>query len=111
MARNTFEMLSACDVTWAGSFLEFQKTNIFYTEYDGLHLFRRPLVDGCIRYGPEDYRSTEPGHVAELISRGSLLEVHGKLQREGDVQHVIAQRLINLSALLGELVVASRNFH
>jgi error-prone DNA polymerase len=40
-----------------------------------------------------------------------LLEVHGKLQREGDVQHVIAQRLTDLSALLGELVVASRNFH
>jgi error-prone DNA polymerase len=40
-----------------------------------------------------------------------LLEVHGKLQREGDVQHVIAQRLINLSSLLGDLVVASRNFH
>jgi error-prone DNA polymerase len=40
-----------------------------------------------------------------------LLEVHGKLQREGDVQHVIARRLTNLSAMLGELTVASRNFH
>jgi len=40
-----------------------------------------------------------------------LLEVHGKLQREGDVQHVIAERLVNLSPLLGDLVVASRNFH
>jgi DNA polymerase III alpha subunit len=40
-----------------------------------------------------------------------LLEVHGRLQREGDVQHVIAQRLTNLSALLGDLVVESRNFH
>jgi error-prone DNA polymerase len=40
-----------------------------------------------------------------------LLEVHGKLQREGDVQHVIAQRLTNLSSLLGDLVVTSRNFH
>jgi error-prone DNA polymerase len=40
-----------------------------------------------------------------------LLEVHGKLQREGDVQHVIAQRLTNLSSLLGELVVVARNFH
>ncbi len=39
-----------------------------------------------------------------------LLEVHGKLQREGDVQHVIAERLVNLSALLGDLTVASRNF-
>ena len=40
-----------------------------------------------------------------------LLEVQGKLQREGDVQHVIAQRLTDLSALLGDLSVASRNFH
>jgi error-prone DNA polymerase len=40
-----------------------------------------------------------------------LLEVRGKLQREGDVQHVIAQRLTNLSAMLGDLTVASRNFH
>jgi DNA-directed DNA polymerase III PolC len=40
-----------------------------------------------------------------------LLEVHGKLQREGDVQHVIAQRLTNLSSMLGDLAVASRNFH
>jgi error-prone DNA polymerase len=40
-----------------------------------------------------------------------LLEVRGKLQREGDVQHVIAQRLTNLSSMLGDLVVASRNFH
>jgi DNA-directed DNA polymerase III PolC len=40
-----------------------------------------------------------------------LLEVHGKLQREGDVQHVIAQRLTNLSSMLGGLEVASRNFH
>jgi error-prone DNA polymerase len=40
-----------------------------------------------------------------------LLEVEGELQREGDVQHVIAQRLTNLSAMLGDLTVASRNFH
>jgi DNA-directed DNA polymerase III PolC len=40
-----------------------------------------------------------------------LLEVHGVLQREGDVQHVIARQLTNLSSLLGDLQVASRNFH
>jgi error-prone DNA polymerase len=40
-----------------------------------------------------------------------LLEVHGELQREGDVQHVIARQLTNLSSLLGDLTVASRNFH
>jgi DNA-directed DNA polymerase III PolC len=40
-----------------------------------------------------------------------LLEVQGKLQREGDVQHIIAARLTNLSSLLGDLMVTSRNFH
>jgi error-prone DNA polymerase len=40
-----------------------------------------------------------------------LLEVCGQLQREGAVQHVIAQQLTNLSSMLGDLVVASRNFH
>jgi error-prone DNA polymerase len=40
-----------------------------------------------------------------------LLEVRGKLQREGDVQHIIAAKLTNLSSLLGDLVVVSRNFH
>ncbi|MGD0503461.1 MAG: error-prone DNA polymerase [Steroidobacteraceae bacterium] len=40
-----------------------------------------------------------------------LLEVRGQLQRDGDVLHVIARRLVNLSALLGGLVVESRNFH
>jgi error-prone DNA polymerase len=40
-----------------------------------------------------------------------LLLVQGKLQREGDVLHVVAQRLTDLSELLGDLVVASRNFH
>jgi len=40
-----------------------------------------------------------------------LLEVRGKVQREGDVLHVIAQRLTNLSELLGDLMVTSRDFH
>jgi error-prone DNA polymerase len=40
-----------------------------------------------------------------------LLEVRGKVQREGDVLHIVAQRLTNLSALLGQLMVSSRNFH
>jgi len=40
-----------------------------------------------------------------------LLLVRGRLQREGDVLHVIAQRLTNLSELLGDLDVTSRNFH
>ncbi|HXN80703.1 MAG TPA: error-prone DNA polymerase, partial [Steroidobacteraceae bacterium] len=40
-----------------------------------------------------------------------LLEVHGELQQQDGVMHVIARRLIDRSALLGELSTRSRDFH
>jgi DNA-directed DNA polymerase III PolC len=40
-----------------------------------------------------------------------LLEVQGELQRQDGVMHVIAKRLIDRSALLGELLTRSRDFH
>jgi hypothetical protein len=78
VARSTFEMLAACDGAWAHSFLKLQQTNVLYTEYQGLHIFRRPLVDGLIHYGPDDVDSTEPTDVAALIRHGDRLKVHGK---------------------------------
>ncbi|WP_321935214.1 error-prone DNA polymerase [Paraburkholderia sp. J8-2] len=41
----------------------------------------------------------------------SLLAVYGTWQREGDVRHLIAQRLVDMSHLLGDLVTESRDFH
>ncbi|HEY0767239.1 MAG TPA: OB-fold nucleic acid binding domain-containing protein [Steroidobacteraceae bacterium] len=40
-----------------------------------------------------------------------LLEVHGELQQQHGVTHLIARRLIDRSALLGELLTRSRDFH
>ncbi len=40
-----------------------------------------------------------------------LLEVHGKLQRQGEVLHVVADRLIDRTALIGSLRPRARNFH
>jgi error-prone DNA polymerase len=54
-------------------------------------------------------RVAEQQRAALLESR--LLLVRGTVQREGDVLHVIARRLTDLSQLLGDLLVASRNFH
>jgi len=54
-------------------------------------------------------RVADEQRAALLESR--LLEVRGALQREGDVLHVIAHRLTDLSVLLGGLVVESRDFH
>lgn len=40
-----------------------------------------------------------------------LMEVRGELQREGLVIHVIVQKMVDRSALLGELLTVSRDFH
>ncbi|HTR57964.1 MAG TPA: error-prone DNA polymerase [Casimicrobiaceae bacterium] len=46
----------------------------------------------------------------ELL-RSSLLTVYGTLEREGEVVHLIAGRLRDQTALLGNLVTRSRDFH
>jgi error-prone DNA polymerase len=46
-----------------------------------------------------------------ILLQATLMGVWGKLQREGDVLHVIAGRLEDHSLLLGRLAVRSRDFH
>jgi error-prone DNA polymerase len=53
-------------------------------------------------------RVAERQRRALLESR--LMGVHGVLQREGDVLHVVVSRLHDLSAMLGTLVARSRDF-
>lgn len=45
-----------------------------------------------------------------VVIGGRLLGVYGEVQREGEVVHVIARRLYDHSALLGDLVAPSRDF-
>ncbi len=40
-----------------------------------------------------------------------LLEVHGEIQHQDGIQHVIAKRLIDRSVWLGDLLTRSRDFH
>jgi error-prone DNA polymerase len=40
-----------------------------------------------------------------------LLGVRGTIERDGEVVHLVARRLDDLSALLGPLTAASRDFH
>jgi error-prone DNA polymerase len=53
--------------------------------------------------------------VAEIQRRplveSRLLEVHGKLQKQQEIMHVIVQRLIDRSALARGLITTSRDFH
>lgn len=46
----------------------------------------------------------------ELLG-ASLMGVEGTIEREGEVVHLVARRLIDHSALLGRLEMASRDFH
>jgi error-prone DNA polymerase len=45
------------------------------------------------------------------LLQAQLLEVHGELQREGEVMHVIAERMVDRSGWLGALRTSARNFH
>ena len=47
----------------------------------------------------------------ETLLRSRLLGVSGRLQKQDGVTHLIANRLFDYSALLGELVTRSRDFH
>ncbi len=46
-----------------------------------------------------------------LVLAGRLLEISGKIAREGRVIHVLASGLANYDALLGQLETRSRDFH
>ena len=46
----------------------------------------------------------------ELIG-SRLLAVHGEVQRQGSVVHILARRLEDMSALLGRLDTSSHDFH
>ena len=77
IARRTFEMLADCDDTWARSFLALQRTNILYTEYEGVYMFYPRLLDGSIHYGGK-FKPTERNELEALIRRGDRLAVRGK---------------------------------
>jgi len=47
----------------------------------------------------------------DALIQSRLLEVHGELQHQEGVCHLIAHRLIDRSVLLGELLTRSRDFH
>ena len=40
-----------------------------------------------------------------------LLGVRGRVQKEGEVLHVVAEKLHDYSGLLGDIVTQARNFH
>jgi error-prone DNA polymerase len=47
----------------------------------------------------------------QALIESRLLEVHGELQQQQGVSHLIAHRLIDRTALLGALMTRSRDFH
>jgi error-prone DNA polymerase len=46
----------------------------------------------------------------KVLLGARLLGVRGRLQREGEVRHVVVERLQDHSALLGSLAAPARNF-
>jgi error-prone DNA polymerase len=44
------------------------------------------------------------------VLNAPLLGVYGVWQRQGEVRHLVARRLVDMSMLLGRLDTRSRNF-
>lgn len=78
VADRTLGMLAQCDAAWAKRFTELQQSNVLYTEYGGLHLFRARLLNDRIAYGPQDLQSTAATELAALLQQGDRLEVSDK---------------------------------
>jgi error-prone DNA polymerase len=55
------------------------------------------------------WKSLREAQRQELL-HSRLLAVYGVWQRQGEVQHLIARRLVDLTALLGRLATISRDF-
>jgi error-prone DNA polymerase len=56
------------------------------------------------------WRDLQERQRREVLS-ARLLAVYGRIEREGDVVHVLAGRLVDLTPLLGSLPTRSRDFH
>jgi len=56
------------------------------------------------------WRQLSERQKAELLG-ACLLAVHGVIERDGDVVHLVARRLLDYSVLLGPLTAPSRDFH
>jgi DNA polymerase III alpha subunit len=56
------------------------------------------------------WRDVASGQRRELLG-SRLMGVEGVLEKEGEVMHLVARRLTDYSALLGQLRIESRDFH
>jgi len=68
------------------------------------------LEDECGNVNVVVWRHLVERQRRELLG-ARLLGVHGRIERDGEVVHLVAERLVDHSALLGPLVTASRDFH
>lgn len=78
LAQNTFQMLAHCDVNWANDVLERHRTNILFTEYQGVHRFAAPIFNNCVHYESDQYVCTESTDVSAIIRSGNRIRVNGK---------------------------------
>jgi hypothetical protein len=84
-ARRTYALLSACNKSWARSFLDAHYGNVLYTEMHGVHHLRNRMVGGVINYDSRTLISTEDNKVGHLLRQGNRLRILTP-------QHVVIER-------------------
>lgn len=91
-AQKSFTLLQQFSRSWAMEFIKLQRTNILYTEYLGLHLFRSSFYsEGWMNYDPALIESTEVTEISECLGAGDRLKV---LDRHG-IEVYDGKRFVN----------------
>lgn len=78
-AQATFHLLQHHSVSWAQQFIESQRANILYTEYEGLYRFSNTRYEnGWLDYDYKLLQSTDETVLSSTLRRGNRLCILGK---------------------------------
>ena len=103
VSKKSYQILCQYSETWASQFLFKHKSNIIYTEYEGVYLLGDSIFDGTqILYDNKRITATMNGIVFNALSMGNILKVDNV--NSGDIlngnEHISSIRSDTLNILV-----------
>jgi hypothetical protein len=77
-AMMAYQLIRECSPALAATLLESHLTNVVYTEYQGVHVIRAPLIENAVLYKQQDVKSTSGTRVAQMIRSGDRLVIESR---------------------------------
>ncbi len=103
VSKESYQILCRYSEVWASEFIHKHKSNIIYTEYEGIYLLEDSIFDGTqILYDNKRITSTMDGVIFNALSRGNTLKVNNV--HSGDIfigqEHVSSMDSDTLNLLI-----------